>query len=306
MWTTAQSSGLLRGIGRFAALLIATLALVVSGMPARATYPGHNGRLAFTRLRSDFTGPRDVWLKWKGAYERVTNGYTVGQISWSPDGNQIAFAATGPTTDSEIYVYSDGLITNLTNNPAEDLDPDWSPDGTKLLFISDRDGPVGDLYTMEADGSSLTKILESSLYRLYFIGESKWSPDGSRIALDCYFEAYTDLCLVNADGSELEVLLGRATSGDWSPDGTEIVYFDGLNFQIWIINPDTHQGRRLVSGSCCDDIPGSPAFSPDGRKVVYAEYGDIWAVNSVDGSGLWHVTGASSSYELRPAWQPLP
>jgi len=50
-----------------------------------------------------------------------------------------------------------GGQTNLTNNPASDLDPAWSPDGSKIALASDRSGDF-DIYVMNADGSGQTNL----------------------------------------------------------------------------------------------------------------------------------------------------
>jgi TolB protein len=86
--------------------------------------------------------------------------------SWSPDGEWIAYryidkgASAGPEDDNhEIYIIKpDGTSrTNLTNNPATDLEPSWSPDGKWIVFSSDRTGGF-DLYIMRPDGSDLKRL----------------------------------------------------------------------------------------------------------------------------------------------------
>jgi len=64
----------------------------------------------------------------------------------------------------EIYVMkADGSNqTRITNNPAGDLDPCFSPDGTKIAFASERDGGLGEIYVMKADGSNQTRLTNNS------------------------------------------------------------------------------------------------------------------------------------------------
>jgi Tol biopolymer transport system component len=73
--------------------------------------------------------------------------------AWSPDGEKIAFCSDRDG-NWEIYVMdADGRNeTNLTSNPAHDMDPTWSPDGEKIAFTSDRDGN-DEIYVMNADGT---------------------------------------------------------------------------------------------------------------------------------------------------------
>jgi Tol biopolymer transport system component len=86
--------------------------------------------------------------------------------SWSPDGERIAYrfidkgASDAPEDDNhEIYIIKpDGTSRiNLTNNPATDIEPSWSPDGEWIVFSSDRTGGF-DLYIMRPDGSDLKRI----------------------------------------------------------------------------------------------------------------------------------------------------
>ena len=66
--------------------------------------------------------------------------------------------------------------TRLTNDAATDAWADWSPDGTKIVFQSDRDGN-SEIYVMNADGTDLTRITNNAATDQF----PAWSPDGSKI-----------------------------------------------------------------------------------------------------------------------------
>jgi Tol biopolymer transport system component len=68
----------------------------------------------------------------------------------------------------EIFVLDveTGERANLTNHPARDVWPAWSPDGSTIAFVSERDNPKGDIYLMDADGSNLRRLTESDLTEL--------------------------------------------------------------------------------------------------------------------------------------------
>ena len=99
---------------------------------------------------------------------RITDDtHSDGEPAWSPDGRKIAFVSdrdggVGPNQlAGEIYTMNaDGSAqTRLTNNPALDFAPAWSPDGTKIAFTTDRDGSY-QIYTMNADGSQQTRVTQ--------------------------------------------------------------------------------------------------------------------------------------------------
>jgi Tol biopolymer transport system component len=92
--------------------------------------------------------------------DQWTNATT---LAWSPDGKQVAFSSYRARDDgaSEIYVMNiDGSgVTRLTNSPYADMLASWSPDGTRLAFVTERHPPKVELYVMNADGSGQTRLV---------------------------------------------------------------------------------------------------------------------------------------------------
>jgi Tol biopolymer transport system component len=94
-----------------------------------------------------------------------------GECDWSPDGTKITFGYFDLSGDTSDEGYGDGEVAvinadgsglmNLTSNQAYDGAPDWSPDGTKITFESNREGDY-DIYTMDADGSDVAKVTTDS------------------------------------------------------------------------------------------------------------------------------------------------
>ena len=197
--------------------------------------------------------------------------------TWSPDSKNIAFHAsasgtglpikTDPgaaTSDSDIFVLNvDDQIAgvagpiNITNNPLTiDDDPDWSPNGQKIVFTSHltSDNPINsitaEIYVINADGSGAPT-------RLTFNSEEErapaWSPDGSRIVFSCRRGGSDfEICVMNADGSA-QVQLTNNTVGDltptWSPNGQQILFHRLVagRFQLWVMNADGTGQTQLTN-----------------------------------------------------------
>jgi Tol biopolymer transport system component len=233
---------------------------------------------------------------------------------------RIAFVSNRDGND-EIYVMNaDGTNhINLTNNPASDDFPSWSPDGTKIAFDSYRDGNY-EIYVMNADGTNQTRLTNNPEKDC----APSWSPDGSRIAfysVESLSGAGPDyrLCLwtVSPDGRNLRLVLSRDADEayidfQWSPDGSKFV-FEPTDDQIYTINADGTNVRRLTAGATwCFN----PSYDPRGGRIAFSGSGElppgrypsgepdkeIWVFNA-DGSGLLQLT-RNEVNDWLPRWSP--
>jgi Tol biopolymer transport system component len=217
-------------------------------------------------------------------------------------GARIAFSCGRDGLGLEVCVMNaDGSgRRNLTRHPANDFKPSWSPDGRRIAFVSDRNGPL-EVYLMNASGGDQRLVTQGD--------DPAWSPDGRRIS----FAGNDGLYLVNADGSGVRRLTRNPVYGmpygtpAWSPDGRRIAFTsrqDG-NDEVYVMNADGTGHRNLTRNAAADHVHAG-GWSPDGRRIVFhSNRGgnrDIYVMNA-DGSGQRPLT-RNPAPDLFAAWSP--
>jgi Tol biopolymer transport system component len=245
-----------------------------------------------------------------GATATPTPLPTVAPIPTEEEGAPPVAAAPTPTSLGRI-VYSDGKTGNdeiyvansdgsderrLTDQPGGDWLPTWSPDGTRIVFTSDREATHAEgyqLYLMNAEGSNPTRL---TTHPDRNAKSASWSPDGSRIA----FHSYCDLIVMDADGSNWTILVESSEDlcGDfptWAPDGHRIAFRNmtlpdhapPVQHDIYVVNDDG-SGLLKLATLTSEDWSRHVVWSPDGSQVAFDILVDgqerYYAVNS-DGSG---------------------
>jgi TolB protein len=226
---------------------------------------------------------------------------TIVQIVQSSEG-KIAFDSKRDG-NFEIYVMNpDGTgQIRVTNNPADDERPSWSPDGNHIAFRSNRDGNW-EIYTMNFNGSGQTRLTDNSMED----GWPAWSPDGTHIVYPTQVSGSWEIYVMNANGSGQTRLTNNAVwdvHPAWSPDGSKIAfasYRDG-QWGIFVMNPDGSAQTRLTAITTSDQ---SPAWSPDGTRIAFFSHRDgddeIYTMNA-NGTGQTRLTD-SSGWDIDPAW----
>lgn len=245
------------------------------GQGAAGTYSGH-GRFA---MRSGF------WTNTLMPASTTKICYTNGGDIWkmNPDG-----------TNRQL------VIDAGTN----DIEPSWSPDGSKIAFKSDRaPSSNGGIWVVNADGTGLTLLTFDPSF-----GSAKptWSPDGSKIAFHSNRDGLIgSIYIMNADGSNVTRLTNQLpfsdAGADWSPDGTRMIFETNQNLgaNIGIINLDG-TGRAVIGSG------QFPAWSPDGSKIIFALLTGtgyhIYTMNP-DGTGITQLTFGVPN-DLYPSFSP--
>jgi WD40 repeat protein len=177
-----------------------------------------------------------------------------------------------------------GGQARLTTDPADDLDPAWSPDGRRIAFASRRGGATH-IWVMNSDGSGQTQLTSAPGADRY----PTWSPDGARVAFRHDTGAQSDIWVADASGEHAITTGALADQPAWSPDGTRIAFVstrDG-NDEVYVMAADG-TGQRDLSVNPASDR--SPHWSPDSQRIIFrslrdpAEGRELF-VMAADGSG---------------------
>lgn len=205
-------------------------------------------------------------------------------------------------------------ITQLTTDPGDQICFSWSPDGTKIAYLSFDGGSTYDLWVMNTDGTGKIKIdtIDSAgdSEMAFLLGwDFDWNPDSKTIVYTKYEGTDTgSIWTMNTETTEKKELAQKAMNPSWSPDGGKIVYTSKesgqANLDVWVMDTDGNNKRKLASNAGFDAL--FPSWSPDGTKVVYVswvesqkENANIWIINADGTNNIKLVSNATL-----PKWSP--
>lgn len=209
-------------------------------------------------------------------------------------------------------ISTENEITRLTFANARSGQAVWSPDGSKISFVSNRNG-AWEIYIMNADGSDQKKLTDHGV-----VGRPSWSLDGNRLLFYSDKSGKFAIWMMNIDGSEARILIdptGQDFRPCYSPDGNKIL-FDSFeqgemnDHQLFVMNLDGSNRKRLTFSNAYDS---DAWWSSDGSKIVFHSsrhspaddrFGimEIYIMNA-DGSNQRRLTadGGKNQY---PCWSP--
>jgi Tol biopolymer transport system component len=251
----------------------------------------------------------------------------------SRDGTKVVFASTQHKNTSDIFIKrtDSRVVTQLTDDPAQDTMPALSPDGTKIAFASDRTGNW-DIFVMPVNGGRAVQITSDSEDEIH----PSWSPDGKQLVFCRLGQASGrwEMWVTDIQNPAAQNFIGYGMFPQWCPvagtgeNGCDRILFQlgkergRRAFGIWTV--DVGQGiatnaTEIISSGATALI--NPAWSPDGKWIVYAEVPvstgpdyaiatdqkdrmPIWSVLwmlSTEGEGRVRLT-SGPGIALSPAW----
>ena len=188
-------------------------------------------------------------------------GQTYLSPKWSPDGKQLALTSTDGSPDgmTDVCVMdSEGIVLkNLTRSPGIDEVGSWSPDGSKIVFFSNRDGN-GEIYVMDSNGRKQVNLTNHPALD----AAPTWSPDGTQIAFQSNREGgQDDIYVMDPDGDNVLNLTRRPWEDQapaWSPDGRWIAFHAfrvGQRPDIYVMDANGENRAQLTKDPASDTDP---------------------------------------------------
>lgn len=227
-----------------------------------------------------------------------------------PAGSRIVFASTRHNIRPGLYIKSvDGVaVTQLTGDPASDIQPAFSPDGTRVAFASDRSGQW-DIWIIDANGGLPVQVTSGLADEVH----PSWSRDGNKLVF-CSLPpegGQWELWTADAEAGGTKKFIGYGLFPEWSKVEDKIVFQRARErgshrFSVWtltLVDGEPRYPTEVASDAAHALI--LPTFSADGRRIAYASVADpnldvdqgptrslvvdIWMMNA-DGRGKTRLT----------------
>ena len=270
--------------------------------------------VAFLRLRNvqrrNLTSEIYVVRRDGTRLRRVTRGARDFFVSWSPDGDSLAFARSSRLGRAKPHVYvvrRDGSrLHQLVPAASWSSLPAWSPDGRALAFAGDVGGVGEGVFVADPAGEQVrllfqvpARISTATVVAVHDLTDLSWSPDGSRLL----FELQDWLYVLRLGDSVATRLPARGYTPKWSPDGRSIAFIQICRLAVIAADgSDTPTDRFQCAQPASQMSP--PSWSPDSTRIATGdcELGGCRIVVAHAGRGVQTVRPIS--FGFAPAWSP--
>lgn len=249
----------------------------------------------------------------------LTAAGTAGAAFPGTNGN-ILFHSNRDVGAGEIYAIPPGGEAVRITTSTGSSDPVYSPDGSRIAFISTNPGGAYQVFLMNADGSGRTQLTTGTAAKL----EPAFSPDGTQVAFvansfDTDGQTDLEIWAIGTDGTGLRQITSNTvpdTSPAWSPAGDRIAFVSTNDVFAMTadgggrtnLTPDSPPG---CSPTCYQGGDSDPAWAPDGTRIAYVHghtisgggLPDIWTM-APDGGGKLNVSNNDAVSFTQPAYSP--
>jgi len=243
--------------------------------------------------------------------------------AWSPDGSELIYSMQGSLWRQRPEARE---ARQLTEGPGYDYQPDWSPDGRRVVYASYRDDAI-ELRLLDLESGTSAALVANGAVNI----EPRWSPDGRRVAYtssahDGLWHVFVvDVVEAGARGEPVRISEERDSglpryyyhkkdqylSPTWSPDGKELILVSNRDHiwgsgGFWRVDARPGGGAREIHYEETN-WKARPDWSRDGRRVVYASYlgrqwHQLWLMTADGGDPLQLTYGEFDA--TAPRWSP--
>jgi TolB protein len=267
-------------------------------------------QIAFVSGRS---GNKEIWaMDYDGANEhKLTSLHSIALTPrWSPDASRIAFTCyptAGSILSAQICVYSDvtSRLLNWAHYRGTNSSPAWSPDGTKIMFMSSMFGNP-ELFVAEADGTRPRRVTHSTGADT----SAAYNPKtGQQVAFVSDRDGLPQLYTMDVDGGDVSKIplpdMGYVIDPAWSPNGQLLAFSwrrPNGNYDLYVMDIASHALVELTRDAGRNE---RPSWAPDGRHLVFESTRtgtrQIWSMLA-DGTSPRQLT--TQGQNESPNWSP--